>query len=327
MKKRIKYILIFWLLCSCVYKAQINLVPNPSFEDYWSCPNSSNQIYLLKNWFNANLTPDYINACGQPGVNVPTTPWGTKYPFSGDGMVIFGCYISSTGFKNIREFVGSKLTQTLTIGTKYYASLKVSTAFKKYNNNIFTNNLGALLTTFKKDSSIQMPLNRYHLIDTNIVNDTINWRTIKGSFIADSSYQYIYLGNFKDSSYIKIDSSLAYSLGVNAICSYYYFDDICISTDSLFAYNYIFTNIHQHDVNAMNGIMYPNPAKNLLNIRYDYEMLNLIVRDCNGVLQKTINLNEGNKTVNIDLMDGVYYAEIVFNNGHTKHFKLIISNL
>lgn len=43
--------------------AQVNLVPNPSFEDTVSCPNYANQIDKAVGWHASRNTPDYFNGC------------------------------------------------------------------------------------------------------------------------------------------------------------------------------------------------------------------------------------------------------------------------
>ena len=44
--------------CDC------NIIPNPSFENYYSCPTVPKQVDFLYNWISASNTPDYYNSCG-----------------------------------------------------------------------------------------------------------------------------------------------------------------------------------------------------------------------------------------------------------------------
>lgn len=60
-----KFIFIFsFLLIANFSFAQVNLVPNPSFESYSTCPDGSSQLYKATPWFNPALgSPDYFNVC------------------------------------------------------------------------------------------------------------------------------------------------------------------------------------------------------------------------------------------------------------------------
>ena len=42
--------------------AQINLVPNPSFEDTVYCPTGKNQLNASEHWLNFGNSPYYYNA-------------------------------------------------------------------------------------------------------------------------------------------------------------------------------------------------------------------------------------------------------------------------
>ena len=60
-----------------------------------------------------------------------------------------------------------------------------------------------------------------HVYTDSIVTDTINWTTISGSFISDSAYQYILIGNFFDTA----NTNFSCTNGL----TYYLVDDICVS--------------------------------------------------------------------------------------------------
>jgi OOP family OmpA-OmpF porin len=86
MSKRILFYLIFFSPAFAV--AQINLVPNPSFEIYNTCPNSGGQITYATGWFTATLgSPDYFNSCSA-GYGVPSNGFG--YSNAQDGNAYAG---------------------------------------------------------------------------------------------------------------------------------------------------------------------------------------------------------------------------------------------
>jgi hypothetical protein len=60
MKKIFIYLL---LLFSTVSFGQVNLVPNPSFEDTVACPTTANQVDRAVGWYPSRNSPDYFNGC------------------------------------------------------------------------------------------------------------------------------------------------------------------------------------------------------------------------------------------------------------------------
>src|SRR5260221_14559404 len=99
--------------------------------------------------------------------------------------------------------------------------------------------MGVMFSTVPYDIFNPTPMTNNATLYTNsIINDTVNWTMIFGSFIADSAYNYIILGNFFDNNHT--DTLMITTGFFNA--SYYYLDDICVSTDSLFTATYNWTN-------------------------------------------------------------------------------------
>ena len=61
----------------CISAFAQNLVPNPSFEDYCSCPDNSGQVYRAIGWTSFGNSSDYFNCCAPPGAqSVPLNPSG-----------------------------------------------------------------------------------------------------------------------------------------------------------------------------------------------------------------------------------------------------------
>ena len=112
MKKLILLILTFaYNLCN----AQINLVPNPSFEDTVACPTNVMMIDSTVGWSSYRLSPDYFNSCNQNGhAGVPANDWGYQYAKTGDayaGIVTYAKFAT-----DFREMIGIQLLQALTVG-------------------------------------------------------------------------------------------------------------------------------------------------------------------------------------------------------------------
>jgi hypothetical protein len=102
-------------------------------------------------------------------------------------------------------------------------------------------------------------INTAHLFTDSILIDSVSWVRLSGSFIADSAYQYLGIGNYFDDS--NTDTINTSSLPFQA---YYYIDDICVSTDSLF--NEVWTGTLENETINQNIETFPNPAKDKLNI-------------------------------------------------------------
>jgi len=237
MKKHLQFFFIFFSFT--IYKvhpiyAQTNLVPNPSFEQYNSCPNIYCGISLATGWHSAGYTPDYYNSCDSPNGQfewgTPSNAYGYQYPASGNAYAGIETY----GNFNLREFLSAKLIAPMAIGKKYFVSFKVSRVDRIVS--CANNKLGVLFSTVSynlandscNDVPGLMPHNFAHVYSTQIITDTANWTTVSGSFIADSTYQFIIIGNhFDDNNSDTINGD------PNVTSGYYFIDDIYVSSDSI----------------------------------------------------------------------------------------------
>ncbi|MEO5571974.1 MAG: T9SS type A sorting domain-containing protein [Bacteroidia bacterium] len=292
------FTLILFLL-SQVSFAQVNLVPNPSFESYSLCPTGADEIDKAVGWSSSRNSPDYYNACATSisTVSIPFNIFGYQYPASGNAYAGFW----AKNANNYREYFGVQLISNLQIGTKYYVSIKVSLSpnpvFSRY---CGVNKIGALFSTvYYNTFNNPAPLNNYSQAYTDsIITDTLNWVIIKESFVADSAYSFINIGNFfKDSLTDSIQI-------IGNICeAYYYVDDICVSTDSIYAYNYTWTGFNE--IKAEESIKYyPNPFKDYITID-----------------------NNGNNIKSIELYD-IYGQPIRTEKlNHAEHYRWNLKNI
>jgi hypothetical protein len=93
-------------------------VPNPSFDNFTTCPVGFSQFSgFVSNWVNPNTaTPDYMNACANPNPPAcPRTVCGWQQTHSGSGYA-GGYMFSGTLY---REFVQVQLSSPLVAGTVY----------------------------------------------------------------------------------------------------------------------------------------------------------------------------------------------------------------
>jgi hypothetical protein len=312
--------IIFFFFCFTKIVAQINLVPNPSFEEDTACPNQISQIYKLKYWYSVNATPDYFNKCYNGVSNnafIPLNSFGYQSVntpcHSYIGIDPFTNFINSTN----SELIGVKLSSPLTTNTKYYLSIMVSLANKCKR---ACNKLGAKFYLTQPVYTFTLaPTNFADITFTQTVVDTSNWVKLFGSFTSTMNYEYISLGNFYDT----LSFTRTYLYNEISPNIYYYLDDVCLSTDSAFAYNYTYdcltTNIKKNSIDFI-GI-YPNPAFNMISIESELVIDAVEIVDLNMKPQKLIrNENE----IYFELPEGIYFLK--FKSSNKIYYKKLIIN-
>jgi hypothetical protein len=314
----------FFIFCFFVANAfaQVNLVPNPSFENYTACPNNASQITYASPWFQPSTgTPDYFNSCANPAstVSIPVNALGHQYAHSGNaysGIIVFA--------QDYREYIEVPLTNTLVAGTKYYISFYVSlsdTCAKS------TSTLGLLLTSFLLTANNYYPLPGTPQINnpSNVFFNYTNWTMVSGSYIATGGEKYITIGNF-DSSSVTTELLLnSDTIHYNPEVNYLYIDDICVTTDSL--YNNTWTGIEKQKAQTDFSI-YPNPCSSKLNIDFSSRLPQRII--IYNLLGETVFEENKfqNRNIQIDVskyQQGFYSVNVEYE-GMIENKKLIIEN-
>ncbi len=107
----------------------MNLVPNPGFENYNTCPYDSipNLLNLTDYWLDFRESPNYFNSCLPDSINglwdSPKNGWGYQLPQTGNGYAGLCTYGNpQAAADNFREWIGTELNSPLIIGTKYFIS-------------------------------------------------------------------------------------------------------------------------------------------------------------------------------------------------------------
>ncbi len=308
-----RYFTIAVLLFLCSFaNAQQNLVPNPSFEDTVYCPYGLNQIDACANWLNFGNSPDYFNACATNGVTVPNSNFGFMYAHTGKARAgIVGYYSFNP---NYREFLGTQLLSPLQIGTKYYISFWISRAAYI---NMACNKIGMRFSSVPFDSCCAPPINNISQlhIDT-IITDTTIWHQVLGSFISDSSYRYLSIANFFTDS---LTDTIKYTSFSNV--AYYYIDDICVSTDSI--YNNVWTGIAIKNNMKSKIICFPNPFSNYLYLSNNEFLDTAILYTIEGLKIKEFFFNKQEELIKLNFENlgaGNYLLKISGENTViTKH--------
>lgn len=308
-----KKLLVIFIYTGCV-KLSVgqNLVQNPSFETKSNCPYDTDQINFADGWSSYGLTPDYYNVCATwAAVSVPFNWSGYQLASNGNGYA--GLFTRLGTYQ--AEYIGSQLIQPLVPGTKYYTSLKVNFPDEGYC--CASSKIGVMFSNIPYSASNFPPItNNPHIYYPYVITDTASWTLVSGTFIADSAYQYIIIGNFFD--YNNGDSIMLYnptvfcSIGDSACHSYYFIDEICVSQDSLGCELNIGVDENSFLTNFK---IFPNPTNQNAILEFDNpinEDCTLRVYDRYGLLVKSMNNIDGD-FVNIkreNLPSGIYFFQL-----------------
>ncbi len=198
-----KYILVFLLFflgfnseCQII---ENNLVNNPSFEEYYNCPNLGGQLYYSKYWW--GWSTEYYNACASASsdVSVPSNIMGFQYAHIGNaysGMVIYTNFITDEDY---RETIKTKLNDSLIANKRYCTNFYISLSdyFFAQNTSMLLDSIGMLFTNDSIPENTSPILTNGIKVQNSILNlDTVNWLKIPNTFIANGGEQYLTIGNF-----------------------------------------------------------------------------------------------------------------------------------
>jgi hypothetical protein len=316
--------IFFGLLFSKVVIAQVNLVPNPSFEDTVHCPQGLTQIFNTQYWQAGYGSVDYFNECAISQVGVPLNILG--YQFANTGVAYAGEIIFHTMVNNGREFIEIELMDSLiaysSYNVEFYVSLADSEQYGIWNlgayfsvNGIQGNALSQILTYLPQVNNSQ----------GNYITNKNGWTKIKGSFIAGGGEKFITIGNFEDDSVIDTlfvggsSNSGAYDWRG----SYYYLDDVAVYKDST-------VGLNEAERKEQETKVFPNPAKNEITIMFEKESVTnttIEVFDLFGNIMLNENIIPKNKQVTISvnqLGQGVYLYKIQNSKGIIASDRLVI---
>ena len=304
---------IFFFVSLTVH-AQVNLVPNPSFEEYSSCPTApgsvgDNQLEKALHWYKPNLaTTDYYNACQtdiSTGVNVPYNWMGYQQAFHGDAYVGLGIYVSTNAKSS--EYIQCKLLEPLEACKTY--NVRFWTSLCDYCLSA-TNTLGARLdiTPIHQVSPFDFMAFQLapHISVSNFITDT-NWVLISGLYFAQGGENYLTIGRFTDPTLHSLDDvpniDMPCSPCMTGVSSHYYVDSVSVSLMSESFPEKNVPNIITANNDGINDIWYPS-------------------QDCSGTWRCVIYNRWGSEVYTFsagdigwkgknmsdeDLSDGVYY--------------------
>ena len=317
-----------------------NLVPNPSFEDTVECPDFPGQVWRAEGWYIAENTPDYYNCCSNqtfPICGVPQNQFSYRNAASGNAYCGIYTYLNFPPL-DFQEKIGVELSSPLQIGMWYYVSAKLSSISTNNNqvSNGAHNKLGFLFSNSRYDMSNRPPNDNYaHFFSDSIVSDTVGWYTIKGMFLADSTYRFLTIGNFFDN--LHVDTlRYWYINGNNGLTSYYFIDDICVTTDSIYcdfsSFNQgfcNFTGVPSLAQNPTKSLLYPNPASSFFQVETAFDQIGLLeIYSPSGevMLKQKIPIGRYTSSINIsEFKNGFFWIKITDDNKFS-YQKLIVQH-
>jgi hypothetical protein len=313
MKKLISIVFLFFHFLS---EGQ-NLVRNPSFEEHINCPDALGQIDYCLYWTSFGGTVDYFHGCSTtPGFAPPNTSLGYQSPHSG---FAFSHIVGWAAFPDYREILGAELYTPLTIGEKYYFSFYVNNSFLHPTSTVASNKLGIRFSTNQFSEQHPSPINNYSVYSTDsIISDTNSWVKLSGSFIADSTYNFLMIGNFHQNSFTDtIHISNSFPNGAT-----YFIDDVCLSKDSI--YNETWTSFNKYSDIKEGFMAYPNPFKNQITFSTSLEQqTSIVLYNSFGQMIKKKDFI-GSISINTETLEnGLYFYELLLQNGEIRNGKLV----
>ena len=292
-------------------KAQ-NLVYNGYFETYSVCPTARSQQNLIQldyaaGWQAAALSPDYYNACASisSGVNVPYSQYGYQQDCCG-GQGYAGIFLLATNTTNNddREYIYTKLIDTLKAGHKYLASMYVN---KPNGWNYAVATIGMLFT----DTAVVLPwpqgfISANPQVKNNVLlADTVNWILIQDTVTAIGNEAYLTIGNFNTTA--TCDSANVGGNGAYYGYAYYYVDGVNVTEIQA-------AGIKQVVGSNVQVTVYPNPASNLVQVTNAGNSGQISLYDVLGNEVPTPNpfQRKGNSaTIDVSsLPNGVYFLNV-----------------
>ena len=236
-KQAILYGLLLFMFVST--KAQINLVPDPSFEDTSNSVIGMSGQLSLNQWRNLDSSRPYLmnftyfsyNTLNPP-YSLPNNQWCYQNAHSGGGVAEF---TSIWGLSLWRALARTKLKSPLSSGRTYCAKMYVNPEEKYFG--YFADGIamyldnGQLDTIVSMDSSGVYPFVNPQVSNPsgNVLSDTMNWVTVSGTFVANGTETFLTIGNFKtDANTVKVFNPTTYIPPDTIYASGLLIDDVSI---------------------------------------------------------------------------------------------------
>ena len=322
--RKLIHILCFLIgLSAHLCQAQINLVPNPSFEDtinmHPGCRQSPHVCFLdefIVGWRGSAvyfseifpLSTDPIGTSISRGV--PSNCVGYQNARTGIAYSSVTTFSLVTNHFSRRTHIQTKLIQPLVSGKKYKVEFYVSLADSLHYAN---NSIGAFFsadsfyveTDVTTDYPNQMPQIQNQL--NNILDNNLGWARVCDTMIASGGEHFMTIGNFLPDSLsdtLYLGGGCVWPGGYRICSSLYYIDDVSVT---LIDETGIEEMLHESAIK-----LYPNPARDVLRIEMQNQFAGTIT--VTDALGKVFYQNSTEKNISqfsIDLREfppGLYFV-------------------
>lgn len=286
-----------------------NLVQNPDFEQFSSCPSSFAQLQLALPWINPtpggspNGSSDYFNDCAvSPTADVPVNFAGTQAAHSGSGYA--GLATFSTTVPEFREYIEVELDAPLTAGVCYELAFHVSRGDTvRYG----TCDLGALFsdTLIMQNTPGPIPIAPSFDNMGGCLSDAQDWTLLSGLYEAHGGESYLLIGNFHSDANTTLVTATPGALFANA---YYYIDDVSVVVAHGGA-GCASTSVG--DRSQHRASFWPDPVQDVLFVDSGLdEPTSLVMRDARGSVVMTTRFTRSLSVPVGHLTAGLYLYEV-----------------
>jgi hypothetical protein len=302
-----KYILVI-LVCTTwsTFSAGQNLVTNPSFEIYSTCPTGANELNKAIPWYDpTGSTSDYFNACSVGYANVPKCIAG--YQLARTGTAYAGLFGMFTYGDNYREYIQIELNGDLQPDSCYFVEFYCNL----YNLSYYSlNKMGAYLSDTAITTTVppSLVLNYPPQINAaGFLSDTLNWMQVSGYYLATGGEKYITIGNFDADN----PADTIHNSGGTHISAYYFIDDVSVTkagncdnlgTEITELPNASF-RIYPNPSNQSALLEFRNPAKQNCTLTL-YDLRGQVIRRVNNINEERVEIERGN------LESGIYFFQL-----------------
>lgn len=244
-----RYLILLPLILNTAWAQAQNLVPNGSFEEYTDCPFAFGYVNNVVGWTSPNTqSADYYNVCaGSSMVGVSLNVSGYQYPAEGSGYM--GVFTFILNGPDYREFIATELSASLEPGVPVYLSFKLALggfgSTSPTSANFTCQGTGMkFFTEIPTDWPSYLYPNSAAIHLDQAITDTSAWVTVSGTYVPDSAYTQLVIGNFFDDAHSApfIFDTAGYGTANGA---YVFIDQVCVSYDSNYCSNW--TGISQPD--------------------------------------------------------------------------------
>ncbi|MGV3636700.1 MAG: T9SS type A sorting domain-containing protein [Flavobacteriales bacterium] len=266
-------VLVAVVLCTPYTTHAQNLVPNPGFEEADNCSDQLPPFVGIHDWYSVNGSPDHLRSCLPYGDfrGLPMNFFTYQEPFEGASCAGMYTYWQNDQAE-YREWIMAPLLEPMVVGQTYYTSFRANAAFGGTETNpqhwLANDKVGmrfatAAMPPWNVGDPFPVPPNQAHMIHPQILADTVGWTLVSGSFVADSAYQYVMIGQFFSND---LTDTLHFA-DPNSVFLWYpraytLVDAVCVSG------NPCGCDLGQGvgEVQESGHVLFPNPAKDQLSL-------------------------------------------------------------